>query len=223
VGESDRPPGGYDTSTRVEDIRCFLDTLRIPKTALIGHSMAGDELTLFATRHPDRVSKLVYLDAAYDRKPEWWVTGLSDPASTPGMTQRMRMEALGLPGAADIHVENMPPPSQWAILVATHKAIFGFRPDYTNVEAAALAFYAATSSNHYPRHSLPSNADAEARAKADEWWQGVGRPIAQKSVEQFRAQIPHGEIVELKDAQHYLFLGETAQEVARKIREFLLR
>ena len=133
------------------------------------------------------------------------------------------MEALGLPGAADIHVENMPPPSQWAILVATHKAIFGFRPDYTNVEAAALAFYAATSSNHYPLHSLPSNADAEARAKADEWWQGVGRPIAQKSVEQFRAQIPHGEIVELKDAQHYLFLGETAQEVARKIREFLLR
>jgi non-heme chloroperoxidase len=70
VGESDKPSGGYDTSTRVEDIRQFLDALRISKVSLIGHSMAGDELTLFATRYPHRIAKLVYLDAAYDRTPK---------------------------------------------------------------------------------------------------------------------------------------------------------
>jgi hypothetical protein len=133
------------------------------------------------------------------------------------------MEALDLPGATDIHVENMPPPSQWAILVATHNAVFAFRPDYTKVQAPALAFYAATSTKHYPRHALPSTADANLRAKANEWWQKVGRPIAQKNVEQFRTQIPHGEIVQLNDAEHYMFQGKTAQEVATKIREFLLR
>jgi hypothetical protein len=29
--------------------------------------LAGDELTRFAGEHPDRVVKLVYLDAAYER------------------------------------------------------------------------------------------------------------------------------------------------------------
>ena len=93
--------------------------------------MAGDELTLFASRYPQRTIKLVYYDAAFDRAPEGWIAGLSDPTNKPGMMQRIRMEALGLPGASDIHVDNMPPPDQWAILVATHKAIFAFRPDYT--------------------------------------------------------------------------------------------
>jgi hypothetical protein len=42
------------------------------------------------------------------------------------------------------------------------------------------------------------------------------------SVEQFRGEIPHGEIVELDDAKHYVFLGDTAEQVATKIRDFLL-
>ena len=101
------------------------------------------------------------------------------------MMQRMRMEALGLPGASDIHVDNMPSRSQWAILVATHKAIFAFRPDYAKVRAPALAFYAATSIDHYPRHALPENATAELRAKADEWWRQVGQPIPRANVNSF--------------------------------------
>src|SRR6266481_7107231 len=56
VGESDKPKSGYDTSTRVEDIREFLDALGVQTVILIGHSMAGDELTLFATRYPHRVA-----------------------------------------------------------------------------------------------------------------------------------------------------------------------
>jgi len=83
VGESDKPTGGYDASTRVEDIRQFLDALGIHIVSLIGHSMAGDELTLFATRYPQRVAKLVYLDAAYDRTPEGWLAGLTDPTNRP--------------------------------------------------------------------------------------------------------------------------------------------
>jgi pimeloyl-ACP methyl ester carboxylesterase len=163
VGESDKPKDGYDTSTRVEDIRQFLDAVGITRVILIGHSMAGDELTLFATRYPQRTVKLVYYDAAFDRTPEGWIAGLTDPTNKPGMMQRMRVEALGLPGASDIHVENMPPPDEWAILVATHKAIFAFRPDYTKVRAPALAFYAITGNQHYPSHWLPDGAVARQR------------------------------------------------------------
>jgi pimeloyl-ACP methyl ester carboxylesterase len=223
VGESDKPAGGYDTSTRVEDIRQFLDALSIPKVSLIGHSMAGDELTLFATRYPKRVAKLVYLDAAYDRTPEGWIAGLSDPTNRPGMMQRVRMEALGLPGASDIPVAKMPPPEQWAIFVATHRAVFAFRPDYTKVLALALAFYACTANTHYPSRWLPENADAGVRAKAEAWWQTKGHALMREGVEQFRRDIPRGEIVELEDAKHYLFTGDTAHDVALKTREFLLR
>ena len=221
-GESDKPKDGYDTSTRVEDIRQFLDALHITRVILIGHSMAGDELTLFASRYPQRTIKLVYYDAAFDRTPEGWIAGLSDPTNKPGMIQRMRMEALGLPGASDIHVDNMPPPDQWAIFVATHKAIFAFRPDYTKVKAPALAFYAITGNQHYPSHWLPDGADASVRAKAEAWWQEKGHSLLRQSVEHFRHEIAHGEIIELNDAQHYVFSGDTADEVAAKTRAFLL-
>jgi pimeloyl-ACP methyl ester carboxylesterase len=223
VGELDKPKDGYDTSTRVEDIRQFLDAVGIERVILVGHSMAGDELTLFASRYPRRTIKLVYYDAAFDRTPESWIAGLSDPTNKPGMMQRMRMEALGLPGASDIHVDNMPPRDQWAILVATQKAILGFRPDYTKVRAPALALYAITGNQHYPTNWLPDGADASVRAKAEAWWQQKGHPLLRQSVEQFRREIPHGEIIELNDAPHYVFWGESADEVAEKTRAFLLK
>ena len=223
VGESDKPAGGYDTTTRVQDIRQFLDILGIRKASLIGHSMAGDELTLFATRYPDRVTKLVYLDAAYDRTPEGYLAGLTDPTNKPDMMRRLRMEALGMPEAADIPVENMPPAKDWAILVATHKAVFAFRPDYTKVQAPVLAFCAVTANQHYPSHWLPDGADAGVRAKAEDWWREKGHALMREPVEQFRREIPHGEIVELQDAKHYMFTGDTADEVAAKIRAFLLK
>ena len=66
-GQSDRPDTGYDVPARVADVAGFLDALHIEKAILVGHSLAGDELTGFALAHPKRVLKLVYLDAAYDR------------------------------------------------------------------------------------------------------------------------------------------------------------
>jgi len=65
-GLSDKPDSGYDIETRVSDILGFLDALHIGRVILIGHSIAGDELTAFAAMHPDRVESLIYLDAAYD-------------------------------------------------------------------------------------------------------------------------------------------------------------
>src|SRR3954468_3765556 len=71
-GESEIPDTGYDTATLVEDIRQFLNALKIQRVILAGHSFAGDELTRFAVTHPDRVIKLIYFDSAYDhsRVPE---------------------------------------------------------------------------------------------------------------------------------------------------------
>jgi pimeloyl-ACP methyl ester carboxylesterase len=85
------------------------------------------------------------------------------------------------------------------------------------------AFYSVTANTHYPSHWLPENADASIRAKAEAWWQTKGHALMRVSVEQFRREIPCGEIIELEDAQHYVFTGDTARDVALKTREFLLR
>lgn len=69
-GDSDYPETGYDADTLVEDIRQFMDALNIKKAILAGHSLAGVELTHFAATYPERVQKLVYLDALDDRRRE---------------------------------------------------------------------------------------------------------------------------------------------------------
>ena len=45
----------------------MIDRLHLGRVILIGHSIAGEEMTRFAGTYPDRVAKLVYLDGAYDR------------------------------------------------------------------------------------------------------------------------------------------------------------
>jgi pimeloyl-ACP methyl ester carboxylesterase len=64
-GSSSWPEQGYDTATLGADIVRVLDGLGIAKASLVGHSMAGPELTWVATHHPDRVEKVIYLDTSF--------------------------------------------------------------------------------------------------------------------------------------------------------------
>jgi pimeloyl-ACP methyl ester carboxylesterase len=57
-GESDYPETGYDVDTLTEDIRLFMQALEIEKAILVGHSMAGMELSHFASLYPEQVLKL---------------------------------------------------------------------------------------------------------------------------------------------------------------------
>ena len=66
-GEFDHPETGYDIDTLTEDIRQFMDALGIEKVIMAGHSMANIELSHFSALYPERVLKLIFLDAAYDR------------------------------------------------------------------------------------------------------------------------------------------------------------
>src|SRR5579871_1171680 len=66
-GASGHPSDGYDIGTLATDVAVVCDRLHLERVVLAGHSLAGDEMTRFASTQPDRVSALVYLDAAYDR------------------------------------------------------------------------------------------------------------------------------------------------------------
>ena len=75
-GASSQPASGYDDQRLADDVLRVLDALEIEAPVLIGHSMAGGELTTLGHQHSDRLAGLVYLDALGD--PRDWTA--SDPA-----------------------------------------------------------------------------------------------------------------------------------------------
>lgn len=71
-GLSDKPrpvrsaTHGYEVDTLASDLKAVLDELGLLRVVLGGHSVAGNELTRFAGRFPERVQGLVYLDTSFD-------------------------------------------------------------------------------------------------------------------------------------------------------------
>jgi pimeloyl-ACP methyl ester carboxylesterase len=65
-GESSHPARGYDMERLVLDIKAVMDSLKLTRVDLVGHSFAGQEMTRFVREHPGRVRRMVYLDGAFD-------------------------------------------------------------------------------------------------------------------------------------------------------------
>ena len=64
-GESSVPDSGYSSDRLGDDVLAVMDELKINRPVLVGHSIAGEELSSVGSRHPEKVAGLVYLDAAY--------------------------------------------------------------------------------------------------------------------------------------------------------------
>jgi pimeloyl-ACP methyl ester carboxylesterase len=216
-GQSDKPEDGYDVATRVRDIVAFLDAIGADRVDVVGHSMAGDEMTVLASQHPERVGRLVYLDAAYDHSKAIDLM-LEDPG-TPPLFQRLILEARGSPKAADVDVPDMPPQKEWDTLVKTIRALRAYRIDYSRVTVPALAIYA--SPGHY--FGIEEGTPDAKRRSMERWWKKRQRPCDLANIRQFKREAGRGEIIEVKGAPHYLFTGPTEALVAAQVDAFLRR
>jgi pimeloyl-ACP methyl ester carboxylesterase len=85
-GFSDRPKLRYDIDLFCKQLRELLDTLGLEQVSLIGLSMGGPITASFATRYPERVKKLVWIDPAGAR-----------PVTLPRM-----LKALTTPGFGEL-------------------------------------------------------------------------------------------------------------------------
>jgi len=65
-GASSHPESGYDDQRLADDVLRVLDAGGILKPVLVGHSLAGSEMTTLGSQHSDRLAGLVYLDAGDD-------------------------------------------------------------------------------------------------------------------------------------------------------------
>jgi pimeloyl-ACP methyl ester carboxylesterase len=66
-GASSAPATGYSADRLGDDVLAVLDALKLERPVLAGHSIGGEEMSSVATRHPDRVAGLIYLDAGYSQ------------------------------------------------------------------------------------------------------------------------------------------------------------
>jgi non-heme chloroperoxidase len=65
-GTSSSPASGYSADRLGDDVLAVLEALKIDRPVLVGHSIAGEELSSVGTRYPELVAGLIYLDAAYE-------------------------------------------------------------------------------------------------------------------------------------------------------------
>jgi pimeloyl-ACP methyl ester carboxylesterase len=239
-GESGRPPSGYNPDTLAEDLRLFMDGQGIRRAALIGHSLAGAEITHFAGKHPERVTALVYLDAAYDRSIQGPVNK-GDPAPpTPALaSDRTSVDAFiqyvrrTRPDLARYWTADVVRDLQASVAIRpeggagwrTTGSIFGeliagasaSPPDYARVRAPALAIYSVEDRDY----RLPADASAELRAANNAFESGPLAAWLKVSIDQFRRGMRDGTVVEM-DAGHHLFLHRR-EETLRLVRDFLQR
>jgi non-heme chloroperoxidase len=196
-GASSRPPTGYDDQRLADDVLAVIEGAKISKPILIGHSMAGGEMTTLARNHSDRVSGLVYMDALGDLEddpsadPEWLALSKKVPTdlrpqpqcdpvdtSTFAAYQRSRACRLGfvIPEselrnqAEDINGSVGPAKTpDWVSRAIGQQQVY--RRDYSNIKVPVLAFL------EFPR--WPEGY----RAKSEEDLREPGRPDPLRLVE----------------------------------------
>lgn len=200
---------------------------------LAGHSIAGDELTAFAGSYPDRVTHLVYLDAAYDHSgvPALILASPAPPPMLPadsaspkavqayllrafGMhIPEAQLRAIGHYDASGRLVGNVTPAAIDSLMLAGCG-----HPDYAAVRAPALVIYSVIDS---APQLLPAwqSFDAASRSAALHFT-AVLQARADTERARLRRELPTARLLELHGAHHYVF-DSHASEVTRAMRTFL--
>ena len=63
-GASSVPASGYSADRLGDDVLAVMEFFKLNRPVLVGHSMAGEELSSVGSRHPEKIAGLIYLDAA---------------------------------------------------------------------------------------------------------------------------------------------------------------
>jgi non-heme chloroperoxidase len=222
----------YTIDTSTTDIRAVLDTLGIGRVSLVGHSIAGAEITRFAARYPDRVEKLVYLDSAHDftgyneliaANPAWPL-----PVALPAQgTHEDTLDAWRRWGkrcafgywSDALEIDAVRSPNADTVALRLLLADAQRQPkEYRNVRAPALALASRYTAERWFFYLDPVRDSVKWRA-AERWIDTGVRPFLAKGHQRFLREIPHGRLVEF-DSDHFLFIYCETRTLA-ELRSFL--
>lgn len=241
-GASSQPTTGYDDQRLADDVLRVLDSLGIEAPVLVGHSMAGGELTTLGSQRSGRLAGLVYLDALGDPRdfpagdPEYRALFGKLPAALrePPAPDRASFGAYRESQLRSGHGA-FPEAELRQILEANadgsvgrhktprsiHEAIgAGQRKrDYSKIRVPVLALF------EYPRptHDVPGAAyrpkDEQERAAVVAFSSATAAYV-DRWTKNLESGVPRARVVDLPGAGHYVFLTREA-EVIRELRAFL--
>jgi len=229
TGESDHPDEGYTIDDHASDIVAFLDEVGATRATLVGHSMAGGEMTRVAELYPSRVQRLVYLDAAYDYegyaemvaanphpRPTLRELGVSDFASLRNYQRDyvygFWSDSLEADLRASLQTQIHPSLTATFIEDAT-----GSPNNYEAVSAPALAFHAVESFEEWAP-GMAASASPPVRAEMAEYFETVRLPWGRSAADRFRREMRNGRLIELR-ANHHFFVPQE-DLVVEEIRTF---
>ncbi|MEO8660573.1 MAG: alpha/beta hydrolase [Bryobacteraceae bacterium] len=200
-GESSKPKTGYAAESLANDVLRVIDALKIDRPVLVGHSVAGEEMSSIGARYPGKISSLIYLDAAWDRT-------YTAPADK---DRGADFDKVG------IGLQPKPDPNRFdpgdEIGAGVQK------PDYAHIRVPALALYAAPRTWREMMPGAPEFTDPDQRAAAE---RVVGHMARTRKImeDEFRSGVRNSRVVEIPGSSHYLFRTNEA-DVLREMRAFL--
>ena len=231
-GASSKPipaNGNYSADRLGDDVVAVIDALNIDLPVLVGHSLAGEELSSVGSRYPQKVAGLVYLDAAYGfayYNPAHPMLELEmndlkkriDQIEAGGVDEKSLLSDLEEHVAKfeqTLHDSNqgiasMPPiPPRTPMGAALNYGV----EKYTTIPVPILAIYACP--HNWDNFFQNDPALRAKRQKAD-----VIDCSAQADV--LAAGIPSAHVVRLPNADHYVFLSNEA-DVLGEMNSFLAK
>jgi pimeloyl-ACP methyl ester carboxylesterase len=242
ASSSPKPASGNYLADRLgDDVLAVMAALKLSRPVLVGHSIAGEELSSVGARHPEKVAGLVYLDAGfpyayYDssqgdllldtidlrRKLDLMMPGAEQPPDFAAFLQELLQTSLprfekdlqDQQAALQLTPPEPPGPSvppKPPSVLDPGIAIIAGEQEYTEIKCPVLAIFAVP---HYLGPAFKDNPAVRAALEADD----LARMTAiSKS---FEAGIPSARVVRLPNASHYVFLSNEP-DVLREMNAFL--
>jgi len=241
IGASDKPATGYTVQRSAQDVLEVLNSLNVQKSVLVGHSCAGQILTMFAAQYADRLHGLVYLDGASDPTltPADVGASMPDPATLPRpikpptapdntsfealrVAQRsergwafpeaeLRQQFVANPDGS-VGRSLLSPVIRRAITVDAR-----VKPDYSGIRVPVLAIYQRDRPFEEVAASFVIRNDQERAALRQEY--AATRALYARWQRDLLAGVPTARIVDMPGASLYMFLSNEA-DVLREIRAF---
>lgn len=229
----DAPSADYDNARLVRDVLDILNGLGIEKAAFVGHSLAGGELSTLGREYPDRVTRLVYLDAAYDRSAVPGIMAELPAIPPPSAKNLASLHALTKwrEGALRVHSkaieadladvmrvteEGLKPRTSREIAQTILAGDISAPPEYAEIKAPSLAVY----SSKDVAEQVPASADPAIRQAVIAYSLKHIRPWMLRSQATFLEEEACGATYEVPRSGHYIFL-EHPDWTARTILAFL--
>lgn len=222
---------GYAEATNVgerlgEDVLAVIDSLKLDRPLLVGHSIAGAELSWMANLYPDRIAGVVYLEAGFSYA--------FDDGNGAAAADMMKLQAPQPPppGASDL--------VSFKALQRYDDRMYGFdfpegelreerqtNPDgsvgdFRNPPGGAMLMKLVSGGQKYTRIPVPSlfifanphslgtwvdsRTDASVRSDAKAYSTALGA-MTERQEKSVKSGVPAADVITIPNGNHFVFLS----------------